>query len=100
MESTPNQKRKWSPKEKLEIVLEGMVSGNVSEVCRRHGVRVNQYYDWKNKLHKSAETIYARENGNGKSRREEHLEELIKKKDTVIAEITGENLELKKGRWP
>lgn len=100
MEGWPNQRRNWSPEEKLEIVLEGIASGNVAEVCRRRGVQVTQFYDWKNRLVQNAKRIYERENGNKKNSREARLEELLKKKDSVIAEITAENLELKKGRWP
>lgn len=99
MENTSNKKRKWTPKEKLEIVLEGIVSGNVNEVCRRRGLNVNQYYNWKNKLFKNADKIFEREDKKQKQR-EERLEEVIQKKDEIIAEITEENLNLKKGRWP
>ena len=83
----------------MEIVLEGIVSGNVNEVCRRRGLNVNQYYNWKNKLFKNADKIFEREDKKQKQR-EEKLEEVIQKKDEVIAEITEENLALKKGRWP
>ena len=99
MENTSNRKRKWTPKEKLEIVLEGIASGNVNEVCRRRGLNVNQYYNWKNKLFKNADKIFEREDKKQKLR-EEKLEEVIKKKDEIIAEVTEENLNLKKGRWP
>ena len=99
MENTSNRKRKWTPKEKLEIVLEGIASGNVNEVCRRRGLNVNQYYNWKNKLFKNVEKIFEREDKKQKAR-EEKLEEVIKKKDEIIAEVTEENLNLKKGRWP
>ena len=99
MENTPNRKRKWSPKEKLEIVLEGIASGSIAEVCRQRGIRVNQYYDWKSRLMKNADKIFARDTGK-KNQREEKLEAAIKKKDEIIAEVVAENVELKKGRWP
>lgn len=100
MENVSNQRRNWTPEEKLEIVLEGIASGNIAEVCRRRGVQVTQYYDWKNRLMQKARKIYERDNGDRKSRHEARLEEILKKKDAIIAEITEENLQLKKGRWP
>ena len=33
--------------QKLEIVLEGMRSGNISETCRRYEIAANLYYRWK-----------------------------------------------------
>jgi transposase-like protein len=36
-----------SPEQKLEIVLEGMRSGNISETCRRYQIAANLYYRWK-----------------------------------------------------
>jgi len=36
-----------SPEQKLEIVLEGLESGNIAETCRRYEVAPNLYYRWK-----------------------------------------------------
>src|SRR5713101_9296621 len=33
--------------QKLEIVLEGLKSGNISETCRRYEIAANLYYRWK-----------------------------------------------------
>jgi len=35
------------PREKWQIVQEGIKSGNVSETCRRHGIAPNLLYRWK-----------------------------------------------------
>lgn len=32
---------------KLEIVLEGLKSGNIAETCRRYEIAPNLYYRWK-----------------------------------------------------
>lgn len=91
------KRRKWSSEEKLRIVLAG-VSGDieVSELCRREGINPTLYYGWKKHLMGSAGKIFA--NGSDKpSAKEQRLEaELTRAKD-VIAEITAENLDLKKG---
>jgi transposase-like protein len=36
-----------SPKEKWQIVQEGVESGNVPEICRRHGIAPDLFYRWK-----------------------------------------------------
>ena len=36
-----------TPEQKLEIVLQGMKSGNIAETCRRYEVAPNLYYRWK-----------------------------------------------------
>ena len=89
-------RRKYTPKEKLGIVFEGLSNpDSISEVCRRKGISTVQFYQWKDKLIKSAPEIFNRRRK--KSVKEiEDLNELLKKKDSVIARITEENLELKK----
>jgi len=36
-----------TPEVKLEIVLQGLKSGNIAETCRRYEVAPNLYYRWK-----------------------------------------------------
>lgn len=99
MEEGMRLRRTFSPKEKLEIILEGVATGNVSETCRRRGITVNLYYEWKNRLFQSADLIFQHQNKNRLRNKIAKWEELLRQKDAVIAEITQENLELKKGRW-
>jgi len=40
-------RRAFSPREKLEILLEGVATGNIADVCRRRGITVNLYYNWR-----------------------------------------------------
>ncbi len=91
------RRRRWSAEDKLRIVLAGM-SGDieVSELCRREGINPTQYYGWKKQLLGSAGRVFthASEKPTAKQRRMET--ELTRAKD-VIAEITAENLDLKKG---
>ncbi len=88
--------RKLGGREKLEIVFEGFVNENgIGEVCRKRGINTTQYYQWRDRLYKMAEEIYRRK-GKDKTKREEWLEERNRKLEGVIAEITAENLALKK----
>ena len=87
-----NERRYFSPEEKVKIVLEGL-SGTVqvSELCRKYGITTTMFYNWKDKLIKSSPEVF--ENRGRKNR--ELQEEIAKLKDT-IAEIATENLQLKK----
>jgi transposase len=92
------KRRKWSPQEKLRIVLAGMQSGvEVSDLCRREGLNPVQFYAWKKQVLGSAGRIF--ETPKGPSVREQRLESEGQRMKGVIAEITAENLELKKGLW-
>ncbi len=93
------KRRRWSAEDKLRIVLAG-VQGDieVSELCRREGINPTQYYGWKKHLMSSASKIFATGSSKPSSQEERLGEELRRAKD-VIAEITAENLGLKKGLW-
>lgn len=89
-------RRRWSAEDKLRIVLAGLEPDvEVSELCRREGINPTQYYGWKKTLLSSSARVFD-DRPRKSSRKEERLEgELTRCKD-VIAEITAENLDLKK----
>jgi len=92
-----DKRRKWSANEKLRIVTEGMQANvDVAELCRREGINPTQYYGWKKQLLSSAGKIF--ENGRKPKQAGEDArkEAKIQRLERVIAEITTENLELKK----
>lgn len=93
-------RRAYSPREKLEILFEGAATGNIAEVCRRRGVTVNLYYNWRSRLFKNAGQVFVHGNGRTARRQAEVVEERLRRKDAVIAELTQENLDLKRGRCP
>lgn len=92
------EKRIYKPEEKLKIVLEGM-SGTiqVSELCRKYNIKPARFYYWKEELLNSSSDIFEtrgrKPDIDGELRDKE--QEIARLKD-VIAEITSENLELKK----
>ncbi len=69
----------------------------ISELCRREGINPTQYYGWKKQLLSSATTIFDSQQGKRSAEEERKAAELQRLK-SVIAEITAENLELKKTR--
>lgn len=92
------ERRRWTLDEKLRIVLAGLDGSiEISELCRREGINPTQYYGWKKQLLGSASKVF--ENGaSGKpSAHEQRLESDLRRAKDVIAEITAENLDLKKG---
>ena len=97
IEGPTNGKRKrWSASEKLRIVLAGMEPGvEISDLCRREGVNPTMYYQWKRQLLGAAERIFEKKEHKPSAREQRLGSELSRAKD-VIAEITAENLELKK----
>jgi transposase len=95
--SEPRKRRKWTAAEKLRIVLAGMQADvEVSDLCRREGIKPTQYYGWRKKLLGSAAQIFD-DKERRSSGQEERLAVELRRKNEVIAEITAENLELKKG---
>jgi transposase len=90
------KRRRWTADEKLRIVLAGLDGSiQLSELCRREGINPTQYYGWKKQLLSGAGKIF--EQGQSKpSAKEERLSTELSRAKDVIAEITAENLELKK----
>lgn len=88
-------KRKFSPEEKLAIVLEALETGKITETCKKHGIPPQLVYEWKNKLKRSAGEVYKRKKPQNNAEIERMNAEAVRMKD-VIAEITSENLQLKK----
>ncbi|MEN6448957.1 MAG: transposase [Thermoguttaceae bacterium] len=90
------KRRKWTAAEKLRIVLTSMQPGvEVSELCRREGINPTQFYAWKKKLLGSAEAVFD-ERPKKPDAKQERMERELARMKGVVAEITAENLELKK----
>lgn len=94
--SERKRRKRWTAEDKLRIVLSGMESGTeISELCRREGINPTQYYAWKKTLMSSAAKVFngAKDKPDVKQQR---LESDLSRCKDVIAEITAENLDLKK----
>src|SRR6187397_410667 len=94
--SEKKKRRRWKASDKLRVVLAGLDgSVEISELCRREGINPTQYYGWKKQLLSSAAKVFDAPAGRPPAQQERREAELRRLKD-VIAEITAENLELKK----
>lgn len=91
------KKRKtWTAAEKLRVVLTSMQPGvKMSELLRREGINPTQFYEWKKRLLGSAAEVFDKKPKKDDAERERLERELTRMKN-VVAEITAENLELKK----
>ena len=97
--SNNGQRRRWSATDKLRIVVAGMQPGvEVSDLCRREGLNPVQYYAWKKQLLGSAARVFEDKRGRPNAQ-EQRREAEVQRLKNVVAEITAENLDLKKGRW-
>ena len=97
--SSSKKRRSWSASEKMRIVLAGMEPGvEVSELCRREGVGPTQYYNWKSQLMGSADAVFGKNGTTKGDHKVDRHEQELNRMRAVIAEITAENLELKKTR--
>ena len=95
-------RRKFTPEEKVRIVLEGFRGDlRVSELCRREGIRPNIYYAWlkdfmeagKARLQADTARDATRAEVEGFKRENERLKQLV-------AELSLEVLVLKKRLFP
>lgn len=96
--SQSKKRRQWSAADKMRIVLAGMEAGTeISELCRVEGINPTQYYSWKKQLVSGANAVFGKRRGGKEnaSNTDPHEQEVTRLR-AVIAEITAENLELKK----
>ncbi|MFN9911182.1 MAG: transposase [Pirellulaceae bacterium] len=106
MSKSRKSRRCWSSSEKLRIVLKGMEPGiDIASLCRQEGVNPTQYYSWKKPLVSSADAVFGGKRSPTIDATEARLSAELTRMKSVVAEITAENLELKKrfrdGRlWP
>lgn len=84
------RRRKWTAKEKLQIVLEGLSGkSGMSEICARHGVGQTQYYKWRDQFLANGTRAFE---SDADKQKERLISENIKLK-TLIGHLT---IELKK----
>ena len=96
--SDRKKRRRWTASEKLRVVVTGLDgSVEISELCRREGINPTQYYGWKKQLLSSAAKVFADGRESKPSAKEQRMESDLRRAKDVIAEITAENLDLKKG---
>ena len=91
--------RRFTAEQKLEILREAEQRGvTISEVCRRHGLAASVFYRWR-AVAQGGSAVALKRDAQRTPRKDDaearHKAE-IERMRAVIAEITAENLELKK----
>jgi len=82
------KRRKWDPKTKAMIVIEGLKGRPVSEICIEHKISQAQYYQWREQFLANMPQIFADD-----SRREKALTKENARLKRIIGDLT---VELKK----
>ena len=91
--------RRFTAEQKIEILCEAEQPGvTISEVCRRHGLAPSVLYRWR-AVAQGGSAVALKRDAQRKPRKDDaearHKAE-IERMRAVIAEISAENLELKK----
>lgn len=82
------KRRKWDPKTKAMIVVQGLKGKPVAEICLEHQISQTQYYQWRDQFLSNAHQIFADN---------EKKNELLTKENVHLRKIIGDlTVELKK----
>jgi transposase-like protein len=82
------KRRKWDPKTKAMIVVEGLKGKQISEICIEHQISQAQYYQWRDQFLANMYQVF-----NGDDRREKALTRENAQLKKIIEDLT---VELKK----
>lgn len=95
-------RRKFTPEEKVRIVLEGFRGEvRVSELCRREGIRPNVYYAWLKDFMEAGKTRLQADTVRDATQAEvETLKRDNERLKQLVAELSLQNLVLKKTAIP
>jgi transposase len=94
-------RREYTAEQKVAILREHLLEGKpVSDLCDRHQIHPTQFYNWQKQLFENGTAAFAkpsRSSSLSKDQQKVHkLEEKLKQKDEVMAELLQEHMALKK----
>ena len=86
--------RKWSSKQKTQIVLEGL-SGqiDIAKLCQKYQISQTQYYKWRDVFLANCHQTFDIKK---QSQKEQYLEAKVAKLKNIIGDLT---IELKKSEY-
>jgi transposase-like protein len=100
--ANPKTRRYFAPETKRQILKEGRTANlPVSQVCDHHLISPTLFYQWERTAERGAlKALQGLPRGRKKLRpAEEELLAEVQRLREVIAELSSENLRLKKGSW-
>ena len=87
-EKTAMKRRKWDPKTKTLIVLQGLKGKPVAEICLEHQISQTQYYQWRDQFLANAHRVFNENEKEG---------ERLNRENARLRKIIGDlTVELKK----
>ena len=91
------KRRRYSPEQKVKIIREHLEKNiSVPDICEKYRIHPNQFYRWKKELFERAIEIFAQKQGKKLTKDKiTKLEERLKDRNEVIAELLQENIKLK-----
>ncbi len=94
-----SSRRQHTAEQKVAILREHLLEGQaISEVCERHQIHPNLFYQWQRQFFENGTAAFEKPS-RAVSREQEtiqRLEEKLKQKDAVLAELLQEHVLLKK----
>jgi transposase-like protein len=96
-----SKRKRFTAEEKMKILREVLEDGkSISQAAENHGVHPNNIFNWRKQLFEGGMKTFQIKridiSGKAEDRKISSLEEKIKRKDEIIAELAGELMELKK----
>ena len=95
-------RRQFSADTKLQILKEGRHTNlSISQVCEQYQISPTLFYQWERQADQAVlKALSLQPRGRKKIRpAEERLLAEVQRLQAVIAELSAENLQLKKGHW-
>ena len=94
------KRKHYSSARKVEILREHLENGiSIGDLSRRYDIHPNMIHKWKKQLFENAQEIFSQKQKgplSAENRKIEKLEDKLKDKDSLIAEIITDNIRLKK----
>jgi len=91
-------RKRYTAEEKVALIREHLEKNiPVPDICEKNRIHPNQFYKWKKELFENATGIFMNKSSRNKdNKRTEKLEQTLKNRNEVIAELLQENINLKK----
>lgn len=91
-------RKRYTAEEKVTILREHLEKNiPIPDICEKNRIHPNQFYKWKKELFENAAGIFGNKSSRSKDDKKlEKLEQTLKNRNEVIAELLQENINLKK----
>jgi transposase-like protein len=100
-----SKRKQFTPEQKVAMVRRHLVENvPVSDLCDEFGIHATQYYNWQRQLFENGTGAFARRPNKANAKRQQNayekkigqLEDKVKDRNEVVAELMQEHVQLKK----